>query len=470
MNLKTENPAAGVVVEGGIAKFPAGRTPDEARAEAEAAYGRAPSDRVYRIDEATSLDEVNALDLAPGSTVLFKRGGVWRGQLRVRSGTPGHPVAYGAWGEGPAPIIQPSLVRSAPGDWRREPDGLWRAETGAAVDIGNVVLDHGDAGCLFKRDTRAALLRDRDFWFDPATGGVLVRSDAGNPAARWRSLELARKVHGVDEAGAHDVAYEGLAVRYGAAHGFGGGGVKRIAIRGCEASWIGGGVLYVDDLGNNVRYGNGIELWGSAEDVTVEGCRIRQCFDAGLTSQSSEPGSVQRHLLWRGNEVSDCEYSFEFWMQGEAAEDIRLEGNVFRDAGGGWGREQRWNPSAAHLRFQDTTVPTPGFAVVGNRFSRAKDCLARLFNDWRGEALFRGNVWESAGEPVCVWHARPRAGLRFLCPDYLDRNHRDDRAEIESQGPGGRDFAATPEGFRDFEETFAFGPDEFRRLSGKPQP
>ena len=235
------------IVEGGIAKFPAGRTPDEARAEAESAYGRAPSDRVYRIDEGTTLDEVNAMELAPGSTVLFKRGGVWRGQLRVRSGTPDHPIAYGAWGEGPAPIIQPSLDRSAPGQWRREPDGLWRAETGAATDIGNVVLDHGDAGCLFKRGSRAALLRDRDFWFDPATGGVLVRSDAGDPATRWRSIELARKMHGVDEAGAHDVVYEGLAVRYGAAHGFGGGGAKRIAIRGCEVSWIGGGVLYVDD-------------------------------------------------------------------------------------------------------------------------------------------------------------------------------------------------------------------------------
>ena len=63
-----------VVVEGGIAKSPAGRLPDEARAEAEAAYARAPSDRVWRIDEGTSLDEVNAADLAPGTTVLFKRG------------------------------------------------------------------------------------------------------------------------------------------------------------------------------------------------------------------------------------------------------------------------------------------------------------------------------------------------------------------------------------------------------------
>jgi hypothetical protein len=426
------------IVEGGIAKFPAGRTPDEARAEAEAAYGRAPTGKVYRIDADTSLDEVNALDLAPGATVLFRRGGVWRGQLRVRSGTPGHPVAYGAWGEGPAPVIQPSLDRSASGDWRREPDGLWRAETGAATDIGNVIHDRGDAGCFSKRDARAALTRDRDFWFDPATGGVLVRSDAGNPAARWRSIELARKLHGVDEAGAHDVSYEGLAVRYGAAHGFGGGDVKRISIRHCEISWIGGGILYVDDLGNGVRYGNGIELWGGAEDVLVENCRVSQCWDAGLTNQSSMPGSVQRNIVWRGNFVERCEYSYEFWHQGRdgVAENIRLEGNDFRDAGFGWGHAQRWNPNAAHLMLYDTTMPTPGFAIVGNRFSRSANVMVRAFNDWAGEALFQDNVWDADGAPLCRCHGRPRAGLRFLYPDHLDQIHCDDAAEIEEQSTG----------------------------------
>ena len=148
---------------------------------------------------------------------------------------------------------------------------------------------------------------------------------------------------------------------------------------------------------------------------------------------------------------------------GGTADDVRLFGNRFRDAGSGWGHVQRWNPNAAHLMFYDTSVPTPGFTVRDNVFARSADCLARVFNDWRGQAVFRDNIWESAGEPVCIWHARPRGGLRFRCPDHLDRNHRDDRAEIESQGPGGRDFEATPEGFRAFVETFGFGPDSFRR-------
>ncbi len=457
-------PQNAVVLEAGIAKSPAGRLPDEARAVADAAWSRTPTDRVYRIDEGTSLDEVNALELAPGATVLFQRGGVWRGQLRVQSGTPEHPITYGAWGEGPCPLFQPSHDLAAPSAWTQKADGLWSAETGAGADIGNVILDHGDAGCLFKRGSRASLLQDRDFWCDPATRRVLVRSDAGNPASRWTSLEAAEKILVIDEGAAHDVVYDSLALRYGAAHGIGGGGVKRIVIRNCDITWIGGGYLYVDTLGNGVRYGNGIEFWGGAEDVLVEGCRVRQCWDAGLTNQSNVPGAIQRSIIWSKNEVSACEYSYEFWQQGDdaVARDVRLEGNVFRDAGAGWGHLQRWNPNAAHLMFYDTTVPTPGFAVTDNVFAHSEDVLARFFNVWRGGSLFSGNTWESGGEPICRFHARPRAGLVHHYPDHLDQIHCDNRAEIESEGPGGCDFAATEDGFRRFEEAFGFNHDSFR--------
>ncbi|MBR1837567.1 MAG: right-handed parallel beta-helix repeat-containing protein [Kiritimatiellae bacterium] len=446
-----------VVVEGGIAKFPAGRLPEEAAADAARAWERKPADAVFRIGPETSLDEVNALDLAPGATVLFRRGCKWRGQLRAASGVPGNPIRYGAWGEGAAPAIMPSVDASDPAAWRDLGNGLWSFGTGARVDVGNVVADGGGSGCLFKRGSRAELLRDRDFFFDPATGAVTVFSEAGNPGARWRSVELCQKLHGVDQCAAHDVEYEGLDIRFAGAHGFGGGGVARIAIRGCRVSWIGGGYLYVDDLGNGVRYGNGIELWGGAEDVAVENCAVSQCWDAGITNQTNEPGSVQRNVVWRGNEVSDCEYSYEFWHQGEggAAENVVLGSNAFRDAGCGWGHAQRWNPNAAHLMFYDTTVPTPGFEVRGNRFGRTAGVAARVFNDWRGQAVFAGNEWAVGAAPLCRFHGRPRGGLRFLYPDRLDRIHDDNVAEIESQGAGGGIVPSTAEGRAKFESLFA---------------
>lgn len=449
----TVSGAKGVwVEEAGIRKFKVGRSPDEAKTEAKSAYERAAQDGLeIRIDESKTLDEVNALVVPPGAKVLFKRGGVWRGQLQPRSGKPGHPVTYGAYGEGAKPVIQPSYDRSRADDWADEGEGVWSARTGAAADIGNIILNAGAAGCAFKRGKRTELTRDLDFWCDPTTFTVYLRSDA-NPATRWRSIELAEKVHCIDEAGAHDVVYDGLALRYSAAHGIGGEGVKRVTIRNCDISWIGGGYLYYDNFGNGVRYGNGIEFWSAVEDALVESNRVWEVWDAGLTNQSNGDGVLQRNVTYRGNEVWNCEYSYEYWQQGEGAttENVLVEENRFRDAGKGWGHRQRWNPNAAHLMFYDTTAATTNFVVRGNLFAHSEDTLFRLFNDWRANWTFAANAWVSNGEPLCRYHGRPTANLTYRYPDRLDQTHRDDSAEIESQGGGARIF--TPDQLKAFKE------------------
>ena len=423
------------VVEAGVRKFKVGRPSAAAAAESKAAYARTADDtNVVRVEPGTTLDEVNAMEIPPGTKVLFRRGGVWRGQLLPRSGKPGHPVVYGAFGEGPKPVIQPSWDRSRRQDWRREDNGMWCAVTHAAADIGNIVFDHGAKGCAFKRGKLEECRRDLDFWCDPKTFEVHMRSWT-NPAARFSSVELCEKVHCIDESGMHDVVYDSLALRYSAAHGIGGTGVKRIVIRNCDISWIGGGYLYFDNFGNGVRYGNGIEFWSEAEDVTVEGNRVWECWDAGLTNQSSGDGVAQRNIFWRSNEVWNCEYSYEYWQQGEGAvtENVQIEGNRFRDAGRGWGHHQRWNPNAAHLMFYDTTAETKGFVVRNNVFSRSENTLFRFFNDWRESLTFVGNLWIAEDESLCRFHGRPTAKLIYKYPDRLDQVHDDNLAEIESQ-------------------------------------
>lgn len=431
------------VVENGIRKFQVGRAPDDAKAEAAAAYSREPCDRVIKIEPTVPLDEVNAMDVPPGAKVLFRRGGVWRGQLQPRSGRPGFPVTYGAFGEGAKPVIQPSYDKSRESDWTFAADGIWRTVTGAAADIGNIILDHGAKGACFKRGGKDELARDLDFWCDPQTFEVYLRSDA-NPASRFASIELAERIHCIDEGQMHDVVYDGLALRYTAAHGIGGANVKRITVRDCDISWIGGGYLYFDNAGRGVRYGNGIEFWANCEDVLVVSNRLWECYDAGLTNQSNEDGAVQRNIVWRGNEVWNCEYSYEYWQQGEGAKTARviIEDNVFRDAGKGWGHRQRWNPNAAHLMFYDTTAATQGFVVRRNKFLRSENVLFRLFNDWRASMDFEDNEWVTGGEPICRYHGRPTRDLVYKYPDRLDCMHDDNLSEIESQGAGARVFAA----------------------------
>ena len=444
--------------EAGIRKFSVGRSPDVAHAQERTAYEKPIGSRTHLIDETMTLDDVNDIDLLPGDRVLFRRGGIWRGQLQARSGKPGHPVFYGAYGEGPKPVIQTSYARNHIDDWRRTVvDGkdLWMAETGAAADIGNVVFEPGAKGCAFKKCFVADVKDEFDYWCDPKTFAVYLKCD-GNPASRFASIELCEKVHCVEQGFMHDIDYDGLSLRLTGAHAFAGGGVKRISIRNCDISWIGGGYLYYDKKGNGVRFGNGIEFWANCEDCIVEGNRLWEIWDAALTNQSNEDGAEQKNIVWRGNEVWNCEYSYEYWQQGANArtENVRVENNIFRDAGKGWGHRQRWNPNAAHLMFYDTTAETKGFVVKGNVFSRSEDCLFRLFNDWRTNLMFADNKWIAGDEPICRYHGRPTKDLVYKYPDRLDQMHNDNLAEIQSQGSGARVFRADElDAFSKFMET-----------------
>ena len=54
------------------------------------------------------------LELKPGDTVLFKRGGFIRDCLYRQAGEPGAPITYGAYGEGENPVFCGSVDVSDP--------------------------------------------------------------------------------------------------------------------------------------------------------------------------------------------------------------------------------------------------------------------------------------------------------------------------------------------------------------------
>ena len=413
-----------------------------------------------------TLSRANSAPLEPGSRILFRRGGVYRGQLELLSGSKKRPNVYTAYGEGEKPVMQCSVdLCEMPWVWKKEDGGLWSYHLESAeYDVGNLIFNHGAEGCGVKCNRRPEIAKEGDFWWDMKNRRLWLKSEK-KPSARWQSIEAAIKRHGVRHDNVHDVIVDGVAVRYSAAHGFGGAGAKRYTIRNCDISWIGGGFHYVNDKGDGVRFGNGIEFWGAVEDATIEDNRIWECWDAGLTSQSSEKDTVQRNVVWRGNEVWNCEYSFEFWQQGEGAstENILVEKNVFRDAGKGWGHKVRWNPNAAHLMMYDTTAPSKNFMIRNNTFAASENCIMRLFNDWGGALKMKGNLWISAGAPLCRYHGRPQKDLTYLYPDRLDKINDDNRAEIESQGSGATVFEATEDDFKRMNSQFGFKKQTFKK-------
>ncbi len=84
-----------------------------------------------------SLDAVNKATLKPGDRVLFKRGGVWRGQLKPQSGIKEFPITYGVYGEGKEKVYMPggesyekpqlrgSVPLDKPTDWIDEGNEIW---------------------------------------------------------------------------------------------------------------------------------------------------------------------------------------------------------------------------------------------------------------------------------------------------------------------------------------------------------
>lgn len=382
-----------------------------------------------------TLSRVNEANLGFSDTVRFHAGDVFRGHLEPQSGAPGQPVVYRSYGSGEKPVLEPSFDASAPEDWVKVGKKLWKCEKPSRNELGNVILNHGAKGCAFKVDSPEQLGRkDLHFCWVREEGAVYMVSRR-NPGKRFRSIELAEKQHIVDETDCHDIVYDGLWLRYGAAHGIGGSGVKNITIRNCDISWIGGSTLYIDDGGRGVRYGNGIEFWSAAQDILVENNRVWECWDAAMTNQSNIDGVVQKNITYRGNEIWNSEYSYEYWQQGDGArtENILFENNVCRNAGYGWGHKQRWNPNAAHLMFYDTTAETSGFVIRGNRFLRSKNVGMRLFNAWYGSITMEDNEWRIPFHYLCRYHGRPTSDLIYKYPDRLDRAHSDSLEEIESQ-------------------------------------
>jgi hypothetical protein len=311
-----------------------------------------------------------------------------------------------------------------------------------SVDVGNIIFDHGKSTGV-KQWAAADLRRDGDYYYDPRTWQVKLRSD-DNPATRHRSVELALRQHIIDQSGRAYVTYENLDLRYGAAHGIGGGNTHHITIRGCDISFIGGGHQMTRPDGTPVRYGNGIEFWSDARDCLVEDCRLWEIYDAALTNQG-DGTNVQENIVYRRNVIWNSEYSFEYWNRGSASltRNIVFEHNTCLDSGSGWGHGQRPDPSGRHLMFYDNSAATTNVVIRGNIFCTATDSLLRLHGrDWTGALVMDRNCWFQPRGPVLLWGQQTVDAHEFAAfmhsrgfdrhsvladPEFLDAAQRDYR-------------------------------------------
>ena len=292
-----------------------------------------------------------------------------------------------------------------------------------SVDVGNIIFDHGKTTGV-KKWREADLRRDGDYFYDALSWQVKLRSDQ-HPATRHQSIELALRKPIIDQGGRGYVTYENLDLRYGAAHGIGGGSTHHITVRGCDISYIGGGHQSTRPDGEPVRYGNGIEFWSGARDCLVEDCRIGEIYDAALTNQG-DGTNVQENITYRRNVIWNSEYSFEYWNRGPASRtrSIVFEHNTCVDAGHGWGYRQRPDPNGRHLMFYANSAETTNVVIRYNIFCNAADSLLRWHGrDWTAALTMDYNCWFQSRGALLLWDREmvgPEAFADFMHPRGLD--------------------------------------------------
>jgi hypothetical protein len=250
-------------------------------------------------------------------------------------------------------------------------------------DVGNIIFN-SEESCGIKVWNSDALNAQGKFLYNHNNFTLNIYSIT-NPVLCYSDIECALTINIINYSEKSYVIFENLRLKYGGAHGIGGGNTHHIIVRDCDLSYIGGGELKIEDY-NNVRYGNGIEFWGNAHDNLVERCRLWEIYDAALTNQSNMENVNQYNIIYRNNIIWNCEYSYEFWNHDKNSfmYDISFVNNSCAYAGGGWGHSQRPDPWGLHVvNFANVTYAGE-IRIINNIFYESTDNCIYIHSTYGG--------------------------------------------------------------------------------------
>ena len=279
-----------------------------------------------------------------GDTVLFKRGSVIRDALIARNGNEQAPITYDAYGEGDSPVFLGSVPVGDPDRWVEENPSLWRYTGTFPSEVCNLIFNDGEY-CGNLR-WRIEDLHQPGEWHYTGIGmnsggefgnrhgsseDVLYLCSLINPGLAYASIECAlwgqRRLVG----GQHDIILENLSFQNAGVHGYQEYHARNVVIRHCEFRFIGGAVW---NLKNRIRFGNAVELWDGAADVTVEGCLFDNIYDSAVTHQGGETRNIPERIHFLNNLFINC--GLCAYESREPSREVYFEYNTCINAGGGF--------------------------------------------------------------------------------------------------------------------------------------
>lgn len=364
-----------------------------------------------------TLDKVNNTAFMPGTVVQFRRGDLWRGQIRAKTG-----VTYTAYGCGDKPKLYGSPMDGAdPTLWElTDTVNIWRFKGWqdgniGLQDIGTIVCDHGKTHGIkaiirYEKDgshwnnttgerfrSWRDLTADMHFYHDLSDGSVYLHSTE-NPGKRFTSIEFSIKRHGFAICG-NDVTIDNFCVSYVGSHGVGAGTTSGLTVQNCAFYWIGGSIQAEGIFGRNhaTRYGNAVEIYGGCDRYTVQDCYFYQIYDAavthqvGLSQKQKDEGAdlSQKHIRYRRNVMEYCNYSIEYFLSGipegnpSHIEDLVIEDNFMWYAGRGLSSQRPDKTEAAHIKSWNHDNPACDYHIRNNVMVDSYNMLIHIHADKR---------------------------------------------------------------------------------------
>ena len=309
-----------------------------------------------------TVAHINAQSFSAGTSILFKRGEIWReylgqtgGNPTTWNGTAANPIVFDAYGTGAKPKFLGSTDVSSTSYWTLNSGNVWKTTATFGSDVGNLIFNN-ETSAGFKRYAVAELARQGDFCFNSGDNKVYLYS-ANNPGTYYAHIEAAL-MYGVGSAFAHIIpvygeshlVFRNLDLRSGGwigLHCY--GNSSDITTEYCNFAWLGGS--YGSD---STRAGNGWQTWRGGTDLVVRYCTFNQCYDDACDVEGSGTGDTYKRIRFYYNVVSNCHYGFQFMPHetdaGTVVDSCFWENNTVYNTGGEWSYNQRG------LSYGDTHV------------------------------------------------------------------------------------------------------------------
>jgi hypothetical protein len=286
--------------------------------------------------------------------------------------------------------------------WVEERPAIWRYADPPSSEVCNLIFNKG-AACGILRWQLDDLRQPGDWHYTEfgkeQGGGVLYLCSPTNPGLAYKNIECALWGHRKLVGGEHHILLENLSFQNSGVHGYQEFHARRVVLRNCDFRFIGGAVWNRD---RRIRFGNAVELWDGASDVTVEGCRFDNIYDTGVTHQGGGTQHIPERLFFRNNMFTNI--GLVAYESREPSREVYFEQNTCINAGGGFSMQGETPP-----RKTDPYPQPVGYHVWAWMIDPGTQA---------GNVYIRHNILcESTGPAVCLSIA-PADAQKFI----LDHN------------------------------------------------